>query len=131
MADHRATADAFRQAASGNDPGSLAAILAPDVRFFSPAVHQPYEGHEAVMTVLGAALRVLHPLEYTDVVVSDDRAVLFFTTEVGGKRVEGIDALRFNAEGRIRELVVMIRPLSALNTVVEAMAKELSGTAPS
>lgn len=130
MADHKATVDAFRQAASGNDPGSLAALLAPDVQFFSPAVHQPYEGTEAVMTVLGAALRVLHPLQYADAVISDDRAVLFFTTEVGGKRVEGIDALRFDAEARIRELVVMIRPLSALKAVVEAMAKELGVAAP-
>jgi hypothetical protein len=73
---------------------------------------------------------VLHPLEYTDAVLSDERAVLFFSTEVGGKRVEGIDALRFDDDGRIRELVVMIRPLSALSAVVEAMAQALGAGRP-
>ena len=131
MSEHQRTVDAFRQAASTGDAASMAAIFAPDALFYSPAVHRPYVGHEAVMTVLGAALRVLHPLHYTDAVVSEDRAVLFFSTEVGGKLVEGIDALRFDEEGRVRELVVMIRPLSALNAVVEAMAQALSAGAPS
>ena len=130
MAKYERTVEAFRRAASTGDAASMATILAPDVAFCSPAVHRPYEGHETVMRVLGAAIRVLHPLQYTDAVVSDERAVLFFSTEVGGKRVEGIDALRFDEEGRIRELVVMIRPLSALNAVVEAMAQALSSGAP-
>lgn len=130
MPKYEPTVEAFRQAASTGDAASMAALFASDAAFFSPAVHRPYEGHAAVMHVLGAAIRVLHPLEYTDAVVSDERAVLFFTTEVGGKRVEGIDALRFDDEGRIRELVVMIRPLSALSAVVEAMAQALSAGAP-
>jgi ketosteroid isomerase-like protein len=130
MSQHEHTVEAFRQAASTGDAASMGSLFAPDAAFFSPAVHRPYEGHEAVMHVLGAAIRVLHPLEYTDAVVSAERAVLFFSTEVGGKRVEGIDALRFDGEGRIRELVVMIRPLSALNVVVEAMAQALSAGSP-
>ena len=130
MPGHESTIESFQRAASTGDAALMAGILAHDVAFFSPAVHRPYEGHHAVMTVLAAALRVLHPLEYIDAVVSDERAVLFFRAEVDGKRVEGIDALRFDDEGRVRELLVMIRPLSALNAVVEAMARELSGAAP-
>jgi len=130
MPEHERTVEAFRQAASTGDATSMATRVAPAAAFFSPAGHRPYGGHEAVMHVLGAAIRVLHPLQYTDAVVSAERAVLFFSTEVGGKRVEGIDALRFDDEGRIRELVVMIRPLSALNAVVEAMAQALSAGSP-
>jgi hypothetical protein len=128
MPKHSATVNAFREAASAGDPDRMASLFAPDARFCSPAVHAPYEGHAAVMKVLTAAFEVLHPLRYSEVVESDDRAVLFFHAEVGGLEVEGIDALRFDDDGRISELLVMIRPLSALKAVVEAMARALGLT---
>jgi hypothetical protein len=95
------------------------------VSFWSPAVHKPYEGRKLVLRMLGAAHHVLEGLAYTETVESDDRAVLFFTAHVGDRNVEGIDALRFDDEGRVRELVVMIRPHSALEAVMGAMAKRL------
>lgn len=128
MPKHSATVNRFREGAIAGDREQVSPLFAPDAVFFSPAVHAPYEGHAAVMKVLSAAFEVLHPLRYTDVVESDDRAVLFFRAEVGGRQVEGIDALRFDDDGRITELLVMIRPLSALTTVVEAMARALGLT---
>jgi hypothetical protein len=50
--------------------------------------------------------------------------MLEFETEVDGKRVEGIDVLRFDEEGRISELKVMLRPASALQAVGARMAEE-------
>ncbi len=64
-------------------------------------------------------------LTYTEAVECDDRSVLFFTARVGDRDVEGIDALRFDSASRVRELVVMIRPHSALTAVMEAMARQL------
>jgi hypothetical protein len=107
------------------DPDVMASALAPDVRFWSPAVHKPYEGRDIVMHVLGAAHHVLGGLTYTETVESDERTVLFFTARVGDREVEGIDALRFNETGQLRELVVMLRPHSALTAVMEAMAGQL------
>jgi hypothetical protein len=107
------------------DPDVMAAALASDVRFWSPAVHKPYEGRETVMRMLRAAHHVLGGLAYTETVESDDRTVLFFTARVGDRDVEGIDALRFDDDGPVRELVVMIRPHSALTAVMEAMARQL------
>jgi hypothetical protein len=122
-----AGAAGFQKAMLTGHPEVMAAALAPDVRFWSPAVHKPYEGRDAVMVVLSAAHHVLEELTYTETVESDERTVLFFTAHVADRDVEGIDALRFDDEGRVRELVVMIRPLSALAAVVEAMARRLSG----
>ena len=118
-------AAAFQQAMLAGDRGIMTAALAPEVSFKSPAVHKPYQGREAVMVVLGAAHHVLEGLAYIETVESDDRTVLFFTAHVGGRDVEGIDALRFDEAGQVRELVVMIRPHSALNAVMEAMARRL------
>jgi ketosteroid isomerase-like protein len=118
-------AEAFQTAMLSGDPEIMAAALAPDVTFRSPAVHKPYEGRDAVKRLLQAAHHVLEGLAYTETVESDDRTVLFFTAHVGGRDVEGIDALRFDAAGQVRELVVMIRPHSALTAVMEAMARRL------
>jgi hypothetical protein len=115
----------FQKAMLTGDLDLLAAALAPDVSFWSPAVHKPYEGHETVMRMLTAAHHVLGGLAYTETVESDERTVLFFTAQVGDRKVEGIDALRFDAEGRVRELVVMIRPHSALEAVMGAMGQRL------
>lgn len=116
----------FQKAMLTGDLDVLAAALAPDVSFCSPAVHKPYEGHAAVMKMLTAAHHVLGGLTYTETVESAERTVLFFTAGVGDRDVEGIDALRFDAEGRVRDLVVMIRPHSALESVMGAMAQRLS-----
>jgi len=107
------------------DRDLMSGVLAPDVRFWSPAVHKPYEGHDTVLGVLSAAHHVLEGLAYDETVESDERTVLFFTASAGGRDVEGIDALRFDEEGRVRELVVMIRPHTALQAVMEAMARQL------
>ena len=115
----------FQKAMLSGDLDLMAAALAPDVSFWSPAVPKPYEGHSAVMKMLTAAHHVLGGLTYTETVESDERTVLFFTARVGDRDVEGIDALRFDAEGRVRELVVMIRPHSALEAVMGAMAQRL------
>lgn len=107
------------------DRNVMAGALATDVRFWSPAVHTPYEGRESVIRVLEAGHHVLEGLTYTETVESDGRTVLFFTAHVGNRDVEGIDALRFDEDGRVMELVVMIRPHSALTAVMEAMARRL------
>jgi hypothetical protein len=120
-------AEAFQKAMLTGDPEIMEAALAPDVTVRSPAVHKPYEGRDTVLRLLGAAHHVLEGLAYTETVESDERTVLFFTAHVGDRDVEGIDALRFDADGRVRELVVMIRPHSALSAVMEAMGRRLAG----
>jgi len=120
----------FQKAMLSGDPEAMAAALSDGVTFRSPAVHTPYEGRETVMRLLRAAHHVLEGLTYTETVESDDRTVLFFTAHTGNRDVEGIDALRFAADGTVRELTVMIRPHSALAAVMEAMAERL-GAPPS
>src|ERR1044072_2447486 len=95
-------ASSFQKAMLTGDPDVMAAVLAPDVRFWSPAVHKPYEGREAVMTLLRAAPHVLQGLTSTETGGSAGRTVLFFTAHVGDRAVEGIDALRFDDAGLVR-----------------------------
>ena len=100
-------------------------MLAEDVVFRSPAVFKPYEGREATMFVLRAVSRVLEDFEYVDRFEGSDGELLLFSARVGDREVDGIDLLRFDGDGKVRELMVMIRPLTGLQAVVEAMGREL------
>jgi hypothetical protein len=121
--------DDFRAAVENASVDQARELFREDASFRSPVVFKPYEGRDQVLKVLQAAERVLgiggsfryvHQLED----VHDRVAVLEFETEVDGKRVEGIDKLTFDEDGRIAELKVMLRPASALQAVGARMAEE-------
>jgi uncharacterized protein YceH (UPF0502 family) len=115
----------FHDAVVAGDWDAAFGQLADDVVFRSPAVHRPYEGREATVTVLRAVSRVFEGFRYVDVLDAGDRAGLVFEARVGDREVQGWDYLRFDERGRIVALTVMLRPLSGLQAVVDAMRVEL------
>ena len=117
---------AFHDAVLAADWNTAVDQLATDVTFRSPAVHGPYEGRLATATVLRAVGRVFEDFRYVDVLDQGDRAVLVFEARVGDRELQGVDLLRFDDEGLITELTVVIRPLSGLLALVERMQAELA-----
>jgi hypothetical protein len=116
--------DAFRRAVEAEDADAITDALAEDVVFRSPAVFKPYEGKQVVAAILTqGAMRVFEDFRYTDHLEDDEVAMLIFEARVGDRSLNGLDLLRFDADGRIRELMVMVRPLSGLNALAEAMAR--------
>lgn len=113
---------------SGGDPAVLSALLADDVVFHSPVVHTPQVGKPIVTAYLLAAAQVLgnDAFHYTRELVDDDQAMLEFVTELDGITVNGVDIMRFNAEGQIIDFKVMVRPLKAVNAVWQMMGAQLA-----
>ena len=131
----------------GELTGGLDELLHDDVVFFSPIVFTPQEGKAVTKLYLEAAGQALPgegegggagaPVErdeaerppgafrYTKKVLSGDTAVLEFETTVEGKYVNGVDIIRCDDAGKIVEFRVMIRPLQAVNTVHQQMARML------
>ena len=108
------------------DPAGLPALIADDAVFRSPAVHTPQEGRDTVVGYLTAAFTVLGPgLAYEREWLGADSAVLQFRTEVGGLQVSGVDMITWDADGRIIDFTVMVRPAKALQAVIEHMGAEL------
>jgi len=120
--------DAFRRAAESKDLSTLEELFSEDVVFRSPAVFKPYSGIDAMRVVLGAVVEIFEDFRYLDQVETGDRAVLIFEARVGDRELNGVDVLRFGEDGLIDELMVMIRPLSALNALVEEMGRRLGVT---
>ena len=117
--------DAFRAAAEAKDFSAIEEIFSAEVSFRSPVVFKPYEGREAVATVLGAVVQVFEDFRYTGQTETGETAALAFSARVGDRELEGIDFLRFDGDGRVRELAVYVRPMSGLNVLAEAMRRKL------
>ncbi len=114
-------------AANGSKPDELAAIMREDAVFHSPVVHTPQKGRPIVVAYLSAAGQTLgnDEFRYVREVVGEGTAVLEFTTEMDGIRVNGIDMITFDDDGLITEFKVMVRPLKAINKVWEMMGAQL------
>ncbi len=112
----------------GSDPAALSALLADDAVFHSPVVHTPQVGKPVVMAYLVAASHVLGnaSFRYVRELVDGDEMMLEFVTELNGVTVNGVDIVRWNADGMISDFKVMVRPLKAINAVWEMMAAQLA-----
>ena len=117
--------DAFRAAVEAEDPRALTEALADRVVFRSPVTFKAYEGKPLVSTILTeAALKVFEGFRYTDQLEDGDAAALIFKARVGDRQLDGLDLLRFDRDGKVAELVVMVRPMSGLGALAEAMGRQ-------
>jgi hypothetical protein len=121
--------DAFRRAAEAKDFSRLEELFSPEVVFRSPVVFKPYEGHDAIRLLLGTVAEVFEDFRYVDQVETGDTAALVFAARVGDRELDGIDLLRFDGDGRIAEMTVMVRPMSGLNALAEEMGRRLEAVA--
>ncbi len=115
-------------AAKTADPALLDDLLADDAVFESPIVHTPQVGKPIVTAYLSAAFAVLNNehFHYLGEWIGKDSAVLEFGTELDGVKVNGVDMIWWNDEGRITRFKVMVRPLKAINTVHALMGARLT-----
>jgi hypothetical protein len=123
--------DAFRRAAEAKDFSRAGELFSPEVVFRSPAVFKPYSGLEALGMLLGAVVEVFEDFRYVDQVETGDTAVLIFEARVGDRELNGVDVLRFGEDGKIVEMMVMIRPLSGLQALVGEMGRRLEAASAS
>ncbi|WP_386071309.1 nuclear transport factor 2 family protein [Tahibacter sp. UC22_41] len=112
---------------NARDASGLDALLADDVVFHSPVVHTPQVGKPITRAYLAAALAVFgnDSFRYRRELFGGHDAALEFELELDGIAVNGVDLIRWNADGRITEFKVMLRPLKAVTLIHEKMAAML------
>lgn len=116
----------------GSDPAILAGLLADDAVFHSPVVHTPQVGKPLVMAYLVAASHVLgnDAFRYVRELIDGDEMMLEFVTQIDGITINGVDIIRWGADGKINDFKVMVRPLKAVNKVWGMMAAQLAAAEP-
>ena len=120
----------FRRAAEAKDLEMLNEALADDVVLHSPILFRGFEGKEIVTQVLTHVAATLEDLTYVDELAGGNTVCLRFKANVGDYELEGIDYLTLDDDGKIADLTVFMRPMSALTRFNEQMAQRL-GVAPS
>jgi hypothetical protein len=115
----------FRLAAEAKDLEAMTATLREDVVLHSPILFRGFEGREIVLQVLTHVVATLEDFRYTDELADGRTVVLRFKARVGDRELEGIDFLELDDDGRVAELTVFMRPMSALTAFNERMAARL------
>lgn len=117
------TAARFREAVERHDVAAARELLAERIVFHSPVTFHPFVGRETVTRLLTEVAQVFEDFRYTDELATDGAHALIFRAHVGSREIEGIDLLRFDADGLIEDFTVMLRPLSALVPFAQAMGE--------
>jgi hypothetical protein len=115
----------FRGAAEAKDLELLTATLHEDVVLHSPILFRGFEGREMVSQVLTHVAATLEGLTYVDELVGEATVALRFKANVGDRELEGIDFLELDADGKVVDLTVFMRPMSALTRFNEQMMVRL------
>jgi hypothetical protein len=126
MSEQPDTLRAWHAMVEARDPALLDGLLADDVEFRSPAVFKPQRGKAVTTLYLTGAIAVLGPsLRYVAQWHDQSSAVLEFEAELDGRYVQGVDMLRWNDDGKLIGVTVLIRPLRGLEKLAELMAGRL------
>jgi hypothetical protein len=110
-----------------HDMAGVDALLADDAVFHSPVVHTPQVGKPITAKYLKAAFNVFFndSFRYVNETTGDNSAVLEFVVDIDGIKVNGVDMIKWNEEGKIVEFKVMLRPLKAVNMIHQKMGAML------
>ena len=124
------TLDAWHKMLNERNASALDDVLSDDAVFHSPVVHTPQEGKALTKMYLSAAIMVLgnSSFEYVREVIGESDAILEFTAELNGIIINGVDMIHWNADGKIDDFKVMIRPLKAVNLLHQLMGQMLKQT---
>jgi len=115
----------FRAAVEAGDIDAGLTLFADDATLDSPVAFKPFVGIDAVGVVLRAVFETFEDFHYTDEFEAGPTHALIFQARVGDKSVQGLDLIRTDDSGRITNLTVMIRPLSGLVALAEAMSAKV------
>lgn len=116
------------EAMEGRDFDALEALLAPDVVLRSPITDAyVFHGRERVIELLRLVRDAYEELHYISLIESGEEGVQFFEARVSGRRMQGADLMRMDADGRVVEFTVAFRPLPGVATLAEALATRVAG----
>ncbi len=119
------TLETLRSAVQAADPTPLVASFADDIQLHSPALIGPeYRGPDVVAPIVRAAMQVLEDVRVTDLLQSVEGAGggVVFDARIAGLPAQGV-VLVGTSGGRISEITLILRPLSALRAFVARMGE--------
>lgn len=125
--------DQLTRGLEASDAAAVVATMADDVTL-RVAVHDaPFHGVAAVAHILDAVLDgALGDIQVTEKIGHDDVVAVLFTAHVAtyAGAADGLLVVRLDANARISDLTVFLRPLVALSALADEMGRRLGGPRP-
>ena len=120
----------FRAAVEARDLDAMVAQLARRTSTSTrPCRFVRSSGGEAAARVLEAVVDTFEDFRYVDELEGDGTHALIFRARIGERQVHGLDHLELDGDGRIAVFTVMVRPLSAVAALAEAMGPKVADVA--
>lgn len=116
----------WHECVATGEMNKLDELTADNVVFRSPFLWKPKPGKAMLKIVLSAASQVFEDFAYHRQMTDGTSWTLEFSAHIGPIELKGVDIIRFNAEGKIEEFEVLIRPAKGLQALGEAMARKMA-----
>ncbi len=116
----------YSRALAEFDPERIVDSLAEDV-VIAVAVHDaPMAGKDVARFLFGVLSEELKDFRVTDELIEADSAVVLFGAKIRGRAAQGLNVVRLDADGQVRELTVFFRPLQALQLIAEVIGGRMA-----
>jgi hypothetical protein len=118
---------AYRQAFADRDLERLVPLLADDVVFHSPVIGAPaFEGRNSVAALYSMVFNAISDVEYTHEVGDEGAHILVNNARMLGRPFKATTLLELSPDGKIQEIWVMVRPLTGVVAIAEAIGSQLA-----
>ena len=124
--DSRVFLDRWHKIVATRDLVSLPEVLATDVAIGAPPYWDKLRGRDLVAHLLGIIVNTVEDFTYHREWVMGGELALEFTGRVKGLDLQGIDLITLDAEGRVSNLDVLMRPVNAVIELREAVAPQMA-----
>lgn len=118
----------WRRTITKLDWNKLPELLDDNVAYRNPASFDALHGKDTLITILRVVFEVFENFTYLRHFSSDIGYVLEFSARVGDENLFGVDLIEFDENGKITDLMVMIRPASVALTLATEVGKRLAAS---
>ena len=104
---------------------ALPDLLAPEIALGAPPYWEKMRGHDLVAHLLGLILHTIEDFTYHREWADGGELALEFSGRVEDLDLQGIDLITLDADNRIANLDVLIRPHNAVTQLIEVVRPKM------
>ncbi len=112
---------AWHRTAKEKNLDHIDSLIVEEVVLFSPAFYKPKIGKNVVYGILRDVLASFDHYKVTKTWIDGHDVILEFDAIVNHKKIQGIDKITLNDEGKLIQLKVFIRPFSGIKALIASI----------
>ena len=123
--------DNYKKAIENGDEALLTKVFAPQVRFDSPSGESSLHPVDTASHIMSQVAKVAPGIK--NILTADagsNSYLLAFAAEIEGQKLQVVDQLHLDQNGRIDHLTIYMRPIPAAEKFGGAMRKRLQAANP-